>query len=476
MAEWEFGKRNPRNKVPYTPSYGYKKGSTQVDNMYSTLPDPLMQGCVVLVLSTSKIYEALVDIDDIETPIYKLIEDGLLGLEFGNCSSFDDDPLWTDYYYYTNPAEDRNSVMAWNHKTMTIDKEIKCVGINPHSADRACLTDKMYVRTQNVNSFDVIDARQGRWIKSVPLPFHPRACGDPHLEHHLQLISGKDNPGIAVIDTISDTVLYVDWYDKGDQSPGGNQGGNATGHSGWLDDEYFFMLDRIADQIRIYRITGTIGDFHIRFSHSINVPTAMHTMQDDGVSFELGVNKWYGAIEGFEAAGIVPGIQELNYYGDGNLQLGRLATLPTDASDTIHHYGVTPGKDYIYVPTLVSRRTYVLKLETMQYTRYYSSGWGGGHVNFSKQLGRACVTNHFDNFVTIIDSNTHETWNVRINNDTPGYPGEHLLQTHTNHVSEDGRWFFLGNSKSGELVQVDIKYPSVHKKIYCGGEPEQSTS
>lgn len=471
----EFGKRDGRNHDGYEPEYGYKKGSFNADNMYSTLDNILYMGCTLLVLSTTVTYKSIVDITDLDRQIYLLVEDGVLVLDNGSCSNDDDDKVWTDYYYYTNEDIYRNSVMAINHKTMTMDKEIKCVGINPHSADRACLTDKMYVRTQNVNSFDVIDARRGIWLKSVPLPYHPRTTGDQNLKYRLQLIAGKDNPGIAVIDTITDNLLFVDWYEK-TNDPVGNQGGSAGGHPAWFDDEHFGYLDRIAGEVRIYRVGGSIGNFTFRHIKDLIVPTAMHTIQDDKIDWEPGHSKFYGTVEGDEDRGIVPAIQEFNYYGNGDLQLGRITNLPgSGTDDTIHHYGIDPDQEYLYIPTYITKKTHVIELSSMDVVKTYDSGLGGGHVNFSTTLDRACVTNHFDDHVTILDTKSTTSWEVKINEDTPAYPGP-LIQSHSNWISDDGKYFFICNTHSGEFVKIDIENRRVYSKIYVGGHPEQSIS
>ncbi len=469
-----FGDRESTGSNTYEPLYGTTNGSVSVNTMYSTLERPLHEGCKLFVYKENIFYEATKDIDDLTIQIYILISDGSLKLEDG-CDPGSDD-IWTDYYYYANEAEDRNSIMAWNHKTMKIDKEIKLVGINPHSVDRACLTDKMYCRTQNVNSFDVIDVRRGIWLKSVALPFFPRTCGDQNIKFHLQLVSGNSNPGIALIDTITDTVIFTDGYEKGDSGVVGNQGGSSTGHPAWFDERNFGYLDRVQGKVRMYRVYGEIGDFTIGHERSVQVSTAMHTIQDDKIDWAPGHSKFYGTIEGDKDRGITPAIQEFNYYGNDDLRVGRKITLPNSSpEDTIHHFSISPDGTELWIPTFFSKKTHVIDLKTMTVKKSYDSGLGGGHVYFSTHLARACVTNHFDSHISVLNMKTTYSWQVRVNNDKTVFPGP-LLQSHSNYISDDGRFYFFANTHNGEMVKFDIKLRRVYSKIYVGGHPEQSIS
>jgi hypothetical protein len=66
---------------------------------------------------------------------------------------------------------------------------------------------------------------------------------------------------------------------------------------------------------------------------------------------------------------------------------------------------------------------------------------------------------------------------VKINNYPAGYPPvEGLLQTHSNWVSKNGNFFYIGNSHSGGFVEVDIGNKRVLRKLFVDENPEQSIS
>jgi len=104
-----------------------------------------------------------------------------------------------------------------------------------HSVDRAWETDKLYVRTQDSYSFDVIDWREKKYLKTVPLWFKPRAAWAYNDKLNLQLVTWKDVPKIAIIDVKTDNVLRVVWkkLDKKVTSQGWD---SATGHAIWVDN------------------------------------------------------------------------------------------------------------------------------------------------------------------------------------------------------------------------------------------------
>ncbi len=463
------------------PNYGYTQ-SFAIDSYNDRVNRSIGKGCRILVRSSNRLYVSVKDIGP--GHIFRiLISAGLVLPEQGKCDdpSYDGD-IWSDYLYYANEAEDRWTVMAWNWKKMTLDKDIKCVSKNPHSADRAGTTDKLYVRTQNSNTMDVLDARRGIWLKKVELGFHPRSTGGRNWTKKVQVVTGKDHPKVGVIDTITDQLLYK----HGDDAPEngvlvgnevvGNQGGNATGHGMWLDTSHFCFPDRYSATIRVYNMAGDYDDGGYTFTHlsDLQLPTAVHVMQREGIIGYPDKHTFYTGLEGYEPWGIGPGVQEIHYRGNGVLELGRRIYLPySDASDTVHHFGITSDNKYLYIPTYRSKLTHVIDLETFQIVKHYNSGLGGGHVNFCDSLRLAAVTNHFDCDVTILDMDSTQTWNVKISEEEPNIDGP-LLQTHANWVF--GEYFYIGASTDGIMYEIDLKNKRVNRRLYVGGRPEQSIS
>ena len=420
------------------------------------------------------------------------------------------DPWDKKYLYYTNEDPIRNSIMQWNTETMELDAEIEVGGTNPHSVDRACYTDKMYVRTQGSYSFDVVDMKTRKYIKSVDLPFKPRTCGDQNYKHNLQLVAGTSDIGVALIDVETDEVIFTDWESRQDRPAEGNQGGSTDGHAAWFDDDHFGYINRIESEIKIFKVyPKNKRKWQVRYTQRIDTATALHTIQDDKIDVNLTEKYIYGAVEGrkelkekrfFPAGGrcpdgsyaqtggayvdvvirkgVLPGIQKFRW--DGNrLHSYKYTPLPNSSfDDTIHHYSISPDKRTLWVPTFKSRKTHVLRLSDMRWIKQYVSGYGGGHVNFSSKHPYAVITNHFDDFISVLRTNTSSSqYKIHVNNDIQAYPNpQGLLQTHSNWISKDGRYFYFGNSHSGELVEIDLDTLSVSRKLFVGGHPEQSIS
>ena len=383
--------------------------------------------------------------------------------------------IWS-YYYYADPDPSFNRVVVMDPVSMTQVGNIPVVGLSPHSADRAGFTDRMYIRTTGNKSFDVINARTQSYEKTVPLPHKPRAAGAYNKYRNLQLISGKDQPMVSIIDVATDTVIgTVGPTVKPGQKISGNCGGNATGHSGWLDADHFTLLDRYNDVIVVYKIVQDGGGYNFVETDRLHMQTGVHTLDVDVPDKSLTKRVFYAEVEGSTAKNVAPHLVELTYDGNGHLIPGRVTVFPgVTSSDMTHHYGISPDGRQIWQPMCLSRQLFVIDTSTMQIIKTYPIGYGGGHVNFSAQLNLAIVTNHFDHDVTIIDKATDQVWNVQINED----PEENglFIQSHLNWVSPDGRFFYIFATHDGTFVEIDLVNKKVSRTYYTGGTPEQSTS
>jgi hypothetical protein len=391
------------------------------------------------------------------------------------------DPLWT-HYFYADPALSR--VVEMDHNDMVLASEIPCsANSTPYSIDRAGFTDKMYARTTNQQAFDVIDARYKEYIKTVSLPHKPRAAGAYNKYRNLQLISGKDDPMVSVIDVATDDVVVT----MGQVASGtisGNCGGNATGHSIWVDADHFTLLDRYNDTLVTYRIDqDQDGNYSATETQTINLVTGAHAIDVDNLDLSLTKTQFFAEIEGSDPSkkNVVPQITELIYNGDGTFTENRTLVFEnnigyTDISSTdmTHHYSISPDGTQIWQPICNAAVLFVIDINTFSIVKEYSIGVGGGHVNFSTALDLAVVTNHFDPDVTIIDMTTDEVWNVEVahGTDSDGV----FKQSHLNYVSPDGLFFYLFATHDGTFIEIDLTTKEVSRTVYTGGTPEQSTS
>ena len=380
------------------------------------------------------------------------------------------------YYYYADPDPSFNRVVVMDPASMTMVGEVPVAGLSPHSADRAGLTEKMYIRTSGSQSFDVINAKAQSYVKTVPLPHKPRAAGAYNQYGNLQLISGKDHPMVSVIDVATDTVVgTVGPQVQPGQSISGNCGGNATGHSGWLDANHFTLLDRYNDVVVVYKIVKNDSGYSFEVTQKLPMPTGVHTLDVDVPDKSLSKKVFYAEIEGSKSKKVRPQLLELTYDGAGHLIPGRTATFNgIGSNDKVHHYSISPDGKQIWQPICLAKKLFVIDRATMQTVKTYPIGLGGGHVNFSSKLNLAVVTNHFDQDVTIINMLTDEVWNVHINDDLE--QDGLFVQSHLNWVSPDGRFFYIFATHDGVFVEIDLVNKQVSRTYFTGGTPEQSTS
>ena len=360
--------------------------------------------------------------------------------------------------------------------SMTMVSDIPVAGLSPHSADRAGYTDRMYIRTSGSQSFDVINARTKSYVKTVALPHKPRAAGAYNKYRNLQLISGKDHPMVSIIDVATDTVVgTVGPAVQPGQIISGNCGGNATGHSSWLDADHFTLLDRYNDTIVVYKVVLDGGVYSFVETQKLRLPTGAHTIDVDVEDKSLTKIQFYAEIEGSKSKNVRPQLLELTYDGNGHLVPGRTAFFEgIGSSNKVHHYAISPDGKQIWQPICLGKKIFVLDKATLQTVKTYPIGLGGGHVNFSTQLNLAIVTNHFSQSVTIINRLTDEVWNVHINDD-PEQDGL-LTQSHLNWVSPDGNFFYIFAAHDGIFVEIDLANKKVSRTYFTGGTPEQSTS
>ena len=383
--------------------------------------------------------------------------------------------IWS-YYYYADPDPAFNRVVVMDPASMTEVASVWVPGPSPHSADRAGFTDRMYIRTTGQKAFDVINARTMSYDKTVALPHKPRAAGAYNKYRNLQLISGKDQPMVSIIDVATDSVLgTVGPTVKAGQTISGNCGGNATGHSTWLDADHFTLLDRYNDVIVVYKVVQNGGGYNFVETDRLPMLTGVHTIDVDVLDKSLTKRVFYAEVEGSRSKNVAPHLMELSYDGNGHLIPGRVTLFPgVTSSDMTHHYSISPDGKYIWQPMCLSKQLFVIDRSTMQIVKTYPIGLGGGHVNFSPQLNLAIVTNHFDQDVTIINMGTEEVWNVHI---TDAHEEVNLfIQSHLNWVSPDGRFFYIFATHEGNFIEIDLTNKTVSRTYYTGGTPEQSTS
>jgi hypothetical protein len=392
--------------------------------------------------------------------------------------------------YYADPRPEENGqnrALRIDYGTMTFEA-LTVRGINPHSIDRAGETDRFYIRTQNSYSFDVVNFNTKN-VKTVDLPYKPRAIGAYNKKHNLQLISVKDMPVIGVIDVSQDRVIRTvgnqNTYNAS-QITSNAGSGSATGHAIWLDEDHFVLIDRVNRVMRVYRVSKRDdGGFNFQQTSSITTGTALHALErvvhpktrKDLVTF-------YALGEGDLTKGFSPYILELSFDSTtGNLsRTGKTAWLSSSTQEinnvkpTTHHAGISPDGKYLVVPVF-DGKVYFINRKTMDVEKTLQAKLGAAHIEFSAQEGLAVITNHFAQELTIIDMKTLSVKkNLRISNHGFNPNEKHLLQPHFSYISPDGRYFYTFATQDGDFLKIDLQTLEIVDKLHTGGAPEQAHS
>jgi hypothetical protein len=384
--------------------------------------------------------------------------------------------------YYVDPRPEENGLnralridyLNWSYTDLNVS------GVNPHSLDRAGDSDKFYVRTQNSNSFDVVNFKE-KSVKTVDMKEHkPRAIGATNLKYNLQLISVRNRQVVDVIDTTTDTIIAS----LGDET---ETPGITTGHALWFDEDYFGLVDRAAPQIVVYKVVDTAGELSFVETDRIATTTSLHAIERVAhPKTRADLVTFYGNGEGDIAKGgnITPFIEEYIFNPEnGTLTPQRSASL-SQSTATVHgrppishHSGISPDGKYFYAPVF-DGKVYIIDRATMQVVKVLEAALGAAHVEFSASLGLAIITNHWSNEVTIIDLATQSVKKRLIISTTQTFHEEepHLLQPHFSYLSNDGKYFYTLATQDGDFLRINLETLEVEEKLHVGGAPEQAHS
>jgi hypothetical protein len=160
-----------------------------------------------------------------------------------------------------------------------------------------------------------------------------------------------------------------------------------------------------------------------------------------------------------------------------------------NVSSTTHHGGITPDGKYFIAP-VYDGKVYKIDRESMQVVKmvdtnkddgvYTDKGLGAAHVEFSESLNLAVVTNHWSEYITIIDMSDF-TVKKHIKIYAHSHPhdpsNKHLMQPHFAQISKDGKYFYtFASQEHGRFVKVNLETLEIEEEIEVGGAPEQAHS
>ncbi len=394
--------------------------------------------------------------------------------------------------YYADPRPEENGLnraLRIDYNNMSYNA-VAVNGINPHSIDRAGSTDKFYIRTQNSYSFDVVNFKNDS-VRTIDLQDHkPRAIGAYNKKYNLQILSGKDMPVVDVIDVAHDRVLATlgDRHTYAASQITSNAGaGSATGHAFWLDDDHFGMIDRVHNKTTIYKvIANNDGSYDFQQTSSIESGTAFHAIERDREpKTKKDITTFYTMGEGDLTKGFVPFVLELTFDPKTGIlsRTGKAAYLSESNAivnkikPTTHHSGVSPDGKYLVVPVL-DGKVYFIDRATMDVVKVVEAKLGAAHIEFSDKENLAIITNHFSNFLTIIDMATLTVKkNIQIGfHHTFDPDHKHLFQPHFSYVDPSGEYYYTFATQDGDFLKIDLRTLEIVDKMHTGGAPEQAHS
>jgi hypothetical protein len=363
-------------------------------------------------------------------------------------------------------------------------------GINPHSIDRAGDSDKFYIRTQNSDSFDVVNFKTGD-VKTVSLIDHrPRAIGAYNKKYNIQLLSGKDMPVVDVIDVSTDKIIATlgdrnHYYKSQITSNAGS--GSATGHAFWLDEDHFGLIDRVHKITYVYKVKkDNNNSLSFIIKSELSAGTAFHAIErDKEPKTRSDITTFYAMGEGDLTKGFAPYVLELSFDSktgilartDRNAWLSNSNQKIDNVTPTTHHSGVSPDGKYLVVPVL-DGKVYFIERSSFKVVKELQASLGAAHIEFSDSLDLAVITNHYSNILTIIDMKTLEVKkNLQIGFHHEFNPNEkHLLQPHFSYISKDGKYYYTFATQDGEFVKVNLETLEIEDTLHVGGAPEQAHS
>ncbi len=399
--------------------------------------------------------------------------------------------------YYADPRPEENGQnralrIDYNNMTFT---DISVNGINPHSIDRAGETDKFYIRTQNSYSFDVVNFKTGE-VRTIDLDDHkPRAIGAYNKKYNLQLLSAKDMPIVDVIDVNNDRVIATlgdrNTYDKS-QLTSNAGAGSATGHAMWLDEDHFILIDRVHYDVLVYKvIENSDGSRGFERTSMVHAGTALHAIKRVAQpQTRKDLTTFYALGEGDLTKGYAPFVLELSFdpktgvlsrtkRADGKDRIAYLSESMEkidNVNPTTHHAGITPDGKYFVAPVF-DGKVYFINRETMETEKIVQAKLGAAHIEFSKPLDLAIVTNHFAQELTIIDLKTLSVKKQLFISEHSFDPNNnHLLQPHFSYLSPDGKYFYTFATQDGDFLKINLETLEIEDRLHTGGAPEQAHS
>ena len=425
--------------------------------------------------------------------------------------------------------EHENRLLTLNYKDMEFLNAVHVDGLINHHADTVSIDGEpayimMVAKGSNFVTFR--DIKNGKFVKKIRLPFRPRSGDAYNVDKNLIYLNSRDRPAGVLIDTkrleivgyagfnticnmpekildlMSRTSFYNNYLPKKFFKPfytkfnflnlkcnvidfGGDQ---VSGHPIWISKKAFVQIDRANRLLHIYKIKrAEEGDddrvyYKTKVTQTLATNSSLHQLIPKNKN-----RKWnrifFGSTEGNLNKKIPAGVYKFKRKGKAKLK--QLAFVQLKYKDRIGYFGhneyITPDLKYLYSPvgfTVDDRGVthkggvFVIDTRRMKIVKFLETGYGAGHVAFSKQKGLAIVTNHKANYITILDYKHHKfVKNIRLPFEDENVAS--LKQSHAQYVSKDGRFYYNFWSDGGEFFRINLDTLDVEGSVHVGGIPIQ---
>ncbi len=363
---------------------------------------------------------------------------------------------------------DNNSDLVYivDPRNMSLVDTIATTGNQPYPIDKVG-GSKVYVTTRNSESLDIIDYDGANFANTgiVPLTHKPRSVAY-NASANLAAVSGTKKAVMSIIDVANDTVVGT-VGNTDPLVPSGFGGSLATGHPVWVSDNQFMLIDRARRLVHLYKISQSSGGaWNIVKTSSISSPTSIHHFASvPSASNWFQKRTFYGMGEGAPAEGKHPSVFRVFVLGNLLLPIGNADMDASNAADQgSHHLGMHPNKVHVYAGSKEGA-VYVVNRYTMGTEHIVAAGANAGHTTFNTASGLAVQTNHRDDFMTLIDMNTHSFINDVTTASTPTPSGQ-LAQSHTTSFDPSNAGvYYTAAAADGNYVEVDAVSGTVTRTL-----------
>ena len=335
-----------------------------------------------------------------------------------------------------------------------VEKNLQSSGDYPYEVTNGFDGDILLLNRKDTN----IGVVKGDKLDStIELSIKPRSVALNTVDKSILLSSTSEPAGTIIYGTDQKKVYKDSNYTK----PISFGGTYATGHPLWLNEDYFFILDRSEKSVELYHKDSTTPKDKLLTSSSVH-----HVVYKDGY--------YYGSLEGIVGS-VSPGIIKFK------VEFGKFTNVKEWLYDDYknkpddfvkenwgsHHFAFNPSGKYIYVGSNEGN-VFVIDKDSMDLVDTFKAGKGVGHFIFYKDV--LITTNHHDNFKSIYDaSNPKDNKLIKeLKFDDKIYDGV-TMQSHTSHIIGEYLYFTFNTDTDSYLYKVSLKDFTIVDKLKLAG-------